>query len=369
MMKAISTAIFLVLQASFGVSSPIILTPAAPVLAIREVGQYNASRPNITIFATGGTIAGSASSSDQTTGYQPGAEGIDILINAVPQLWNISNPEGVQVANVNSDFITPAILLNLTKQVQEKLDSPYCQGVVITHGTDTLEESAFFLDLTIRSEKPVVLVGAMRPATAISADGPINLLEAVTLAASPSARGRGTMIVLNDRIASAYYATKSNANSLDTFKAVEQGYLGVFINIKPIFYFAPSLPVGRPYFNVLNTTSLPVVDILYGYQALNPNLASAAVAYGAKGLVLAGLGAGFWTQEGYDVLNELVEASGVAVVASHRTMDGFVEDQTSIGTYGAGFLNPQKARIMLQLALNSGYSDAQRRSLFELYYF
>ncbi|KAI1082485.1 L-asparaginase [Whalleya microplaca] len=358
-----SKLLALVLPASLALGSPLPL-PAGFRLSIREDRPYNASLPNVTIFATGGTIAGSASSSDQTTGYQAGALGVDILIDAVPQLWNVSNVRGIQVANVGSPSITPEILLNLTKQVQQELDSPYCQGVVITHGTDTLEESAFFVDLTIRSEKPVVFVGAMRPATAISADGPINLLGAVTLAADPLAKGRGGLIVLNDRISNAFYTTKSNANSLDTFRAVEQGFLGFFIDIKPKFYFMPSLPLGKPYFDVMNTTVLPQVDILFGHQALNPALASAAVATGAKGLVLAGMGAGGWTTPGEDVLKEVIDNNGTAVVYSRRSMDGYVEPTGTIG-YGGGFLNPQKARIMLQLALNAGYESNQLVSLFE----
>ncbi|KAI1333732.1 L-asparaginase [Xylariaceae sp. FL0016] len=359
---AVKSAV-LALCLSLGWASPVPHTPGFQ-LEVRDDTPYNASLPNITIFATGGTIAGSASSSDQTTGYQAGALGVDILIAAVPELWNVSNVKGVQIANVGSESITPAILLNLTQQIQAELDSEYCQGVVVTHGTDTLEESAFFLDLTVKSDKPVVVVGAMRPATAISADGPINLLEAVTVAGAESAKGRGTLIVLNDRIAAAYYTTKTNANALDTFKAYEAGFLGFLIDIKPKFYFAPSLPVGKPHFDVLNTTVLPQVDILYGYQALNPELAAAAVATGAKGLVCAGMGAGGWTDGGDEVIEELIENNGTAVVYSRRTMDGFVEPTGSYG-YGGGFLNPQKARIMLQLALNQGYTDSEMRALFE----
>ncbi|KAJ9155387.1 L-asparaginase [Pleurostoma richardsiae] len=336
------------------------------ILSRRDTSTtFNASLPNITIYATGGTIAGSAGSSAQTTGYQAGALGVDILIDAVPELLNVSNVEGVQVANVASEAITPEILLNISHHIQEKLNDPYCQGVVVTHGTDTLEESAFFLDLTIRSEKPVVFVGAMRPATAISADGPINLLEAVTLAGSPSAKGRGAMIVLNDRIASAWYTTKTNANAVDTFKAYEMGFLGFFIDIKPIFYYQPSLPIGKQYFDVTNTTELPQVDILYGYQSLNPALATAAVESGAKGLVLAGMGAGGWTDDGSDAIDSLVANNGTQVVVSRRTMDGYVEAEGTDGYYGGGFLNPPKARILLQLAINAGYSPAQMQTVFE----
>lgn len=360
----VSRLIPLVASVAVSLAAPAPYYPPLLQLSKRDT-TYNASLPNVTIYATGGTIAGSASTSDQTTGYQAGALGVDILIDAVPELANVSNVLGVQVSNVASEAITTEILLNITQHVQAQLDDPYCQGVVITHGTDTLEESAFFLDLTINSTKPVVFVGAMRPATAISADGPINLLEAVTLAGSESAMGRGGMIVLNDRIASSWYATKTNANALDTFKSYEIGFLGFFIDIKPIFYYAPSLPLGKAYFDVTGATELPQVDVLYGYQTLNPYLATAAVDSGAKGLILAGMGAGGWTDDGNAVIDDLIENNGTQVVVSRRTMDGYVEPQASDGLYGGGFLNPQKARIMLQLALYAGYTPDQMRGIFE----
>ncbi|KAK8138024.1 L-asparaginase 1 [Apiospora sp. TS-2023a] len=351
----VSIKFLLSLGAGLALASPV-PAPRSPLLVDREVGQFNASRPNVTIFATGGTIAGSAGSSDQTTGYKAGALGVDVLIDAVPQLWNVSNPSGIQFANVGSSEMTPALLLNLTQMVQQELDKPEVQGVVVTHGTDTLEETAFFLDITLRTNKTVVVVGA---------DGPINLLGAVMVAASPSARGRGVMVVLNDRIASAYYTTKTQANAPDTFKSYEQGFLGYLLDIKPVFYFQPALPTGRPYFNVTETAAadLAPVEILYGYQGLDPKLAAAAVAGGAKGLVCTGMGAGSWTEPGQKALAQLVKDNGTAVVFSRRTMDGFVESRP-VG-YGAGFLNPQKARYTLMLALSAGYSAEEMRALFE----
>lgn len=344
--------------------------PASPypvyTLARRDASaSYNASLPNVTIYATGGTIAGSANSSAQTTGYQAGALGIDTLLDAVPEVLSVANVQGVQVSNVGSESITTSILLNISQQVQASLDDPACQGVVITHGTDTLEESAFFLDLTVNSTKPVVFVGAMRPATAVSADGPINLLAAVTLAGADAARGRGGMVVLNDRIVSSWYATKTNANALDTFKAYEAGFLGVFIDVQPVFYYGAALPQGRAYFDVAGATALPRVDVLYGHQDLSADLARAAVAGGAQGLVLAGMGAGGWTDDGTAVLEELAATNGTKVVVSRRTMDGYVEPQDTEGMYGGGFLNPQKARILLQLGLNAGLAEDELRGLFE----
>lgn len=331
-----------------------------------EFHCYNASLPNVTIYATGGTIAGSAGSADQTTGYQAGALGIQALIDAVPQLCNVSNVRGVQVANTDSGNINSTILVNLTQHIQQDLDNPYIQGAVVTHGTDTMEESAFFADLTIKSEKPVVFVGSMRPATAISADGPINLLSAVILAGSEKAKNRGAMIVLNDRIASARYTIKTNANSLETFRADDQGYLGVFENIQPVFWYPPTRPLGHHYFNISKSSTkkaLPKVHVLYGHQEVDPDLFKDAVQNGAKGVVLAGLGAGGWPSEGVEGLEAALNKTRVPVIVSRRTAWGFVAD-SDFGI-GAGFLNPAKARIQLQLALETGLTAKEIKSLFE----
>ncbi|KAH7307990.1 Asparaginase/glutaminase [Stachybotrys elegans] len=350
---------------------------ASPVPALtghlfaREAADFscfNASLPNVTIYATGGTIAGSAASSGQTTGYQAGAIGIQTLIDAVPQLCNVSNVRGVQVANVGSTEITPNILVNISQLIQQDLDSGYTQGVVVTHGTDTLEESAFFLDLTVKSEHPVVVVGAMRPATAISADGPMNLLASVRLAASKSAMGRGTMVVLNDRIASARYATKTNANMVDTFKAEEQGFLGAFQNIQPVFYYPPARPLGYYHFDISKSSpeaGLPEVDILFGHQALQPGLVQAAVDLGAKGLVVAGMGAGSWTKPGIAALEKVFNETGLAVIDSRRMADVFVDPPSWDFAIGGGYLNPQKCRIQLQLALEVGLPIDAIKNIFE----
>ncbi|EDU7996493.1 L-asparaginase [Salmonella enterica subsp. diarizonae] len=213
-------------------------------------------KPDITILATGGTIAGSSVSKTDTTNYKAGSLGINMLISSVPELSEIANVKGEQISNVISDDVGSDIQLKLSHRVNQLFKEGQ-QGVVITHGTDTLEESAFFLDLTVKSEHPVVFVGAMRPATAISADGPMNLLEAVTLAADKNADRRGTLIVLNDRIGSAFYTTKTNSTTVDTFKATEPGYLGVFISGKPKFYYTPARAIDQEYFDVSKINKLP----------------------------------------------------------------------------------------------------------------
>lgn len=181
-----------------------VATAASPILHLSQLlprqdiqTPINSSLPNVTIFATGGTIASQGTSNTQTTGYSVGL-GVQQLVDAVPEILNITNIRGYQVSNVGSGSINQTISLRLAQLINEELARDDIAGVVVTHGTYTLEETAFFLDLTVNSTKPVVVVGAMRPATALSADGPLNLYQAVTLAASPNAIGRGAMISLNE---------------------------------------------------------------------------------------------------------------------------------------------------------------------------
>ena len=220
---------------------------------------------------------------------------------------------------------------------------------------------------TIESKKPVVVVGAMRPSTATSADGPLNLYQAVTLAVTPEAESRGTMVTLNDRIDSAFYVVKNNANSLDTFKAIEQGHLGFFLDSIPQFYYSAATPAGKPFFDLapLNLTSLPHVDILYGHQDSNPELIRAAAESGAEAIVFAGTGAGGWTTKGRQVAQAVYNETGIPMVFSTRTMNGFVSPQTNDWAISSGNLDPQKARILLQCALAVGYNTTEIADIFD----
>ena len=203
-------------------------------------------------------------------------------------MLDVANVAGVQVANVGSEDITSDILISMSKEINRVVcDDPTMAGAVITHGTDTLEETAFFLDATINCGKPVVIVGAMRPSTAISADGPFNLLESVRVAASPKARDRGAMVVMNDRIASAYYVTKTNANTMDTFKAMEMGYLGEMISDTPFFFYPPVTPTGKVAFDITNVTAIPRVDILFSYEDMHNDTLYNAIESGAEGIVVS----------------------------------------------------------------------------------
>lgn len=330
--------------------------------ATKNVNQY--IKPNITMLATGGTIAGTSSSTTDTTNYTIGSLNLQSLFDAVPNLKEVANLTGEQITNVDSNDITGPILLTLSKKINTLLRGNQ-QGVVITHGTDTLEETAFFLNLTVNNTKPVVLVGAMRPATAISADGPMNLFEAITLAGSPNAQDRGVMIVLNDRIASAYYITKTNTVTNDTFKAIEQGYLGIFVNGQPKFFYSPAKPMGQIYFDTSSITQLPRVDIIYVHQDQDDILLQAALKAGAKGIIIDATGNGNMPHPLEKAVKALTQKD-IPVIISSRTGSGYISDKN----YGisSGFLNAQKSRILLQLAIASGanhntiaeYFDRQR---------
>ena len=315
------------------------------------------SKPRVTIYATGGTIAGGSDSNTDTLYYDAGNLGIDSLLAAVPEIHDIAEVTGEQFLNVGSHEIRGIDLLNLAKKIQYQFENDLADGVVITHGTDTLEETAFFLDITTQFDKPVVVVGAMRPATAISADGPLNLLQATALAASTEASNRGTMIVLNDRIHPAFYTSKTNANSLDTFQAPEQGSLGYFLNAKPYFYFTPAQASHKPSFNVSKLTKLPRVDILYSYQDAAADLLEFAIERGAKGVVINASGSG-WASPALEIAATQLTKNGFPVVFATRTGNGFAIKQAEQGI-GAGLLNAQKSRILLILSLASGYKHSQ----------
>ncbi|OQE28485.1 hypothetical protein PENSTE_c003G05625 [Penicillium steckii] len=333
--------------------------------------QMNHTLPNITIFATGGTIAGSDSSSTATTGYTSGAVGVRALIDAVPSMLDIANVAGVQTANVGSEDITSDILISLSKQINKLVcDDSTMAGAVVTHGTDTLEETAFFLDATVNCGKPVIIVGAMRPSTAISADGPFNLLESVTVAASTKAKNRGAMIVMNDRIASAYYTTKTNANTMDTFKAMEMGFLGEMISNTPFFFYPPVQPTGKKDFDISNVKEIPRVDILFSYEDMHNDTLYNAVESGAKGIVIAGAGAGGVTTSFNYAMEDVINRLGIPIIQSMRTVNGEVPlsdvESNSATHIASGYLNPQKSRILLGLLLAKSSNITEIASTFAL---
>ncbi|EOG9530529.1 type II asparaginase [Campylobacter jejuni] len=312
------------------------------------------AKSRIAILGTGGTIAGFIDSTIATTGYTAGAIDIDVLIKAVPQIRDLADISWEQIANIDSSNMCDEIWLRLAKKIA-KLFAEGIDGVVITHGTDTMEETAYFLNLTIKSDKPVVLVGAMRPSTAISADGPKNLYNAVALVANKEAKNKGVMVAINDKILSARGVVKTHSLNVDAFSSPDFGDLGYIVDGKVFFYnnVTKAHTKNAP-FDVSKLTSLPKVDILYSYSNDGSGVAAKALfEHGTKGIVVAGSGAGSIHKNQKDVLKELLK-KGLKVVVSSRVVAGCVavsDSDEKLGFIGAEDLNPQKARVLLMLAL------------------
>ncbi len=312
------------------------------------------AKSRIAILGTGGTIAGFIDSTIATTGYTAGAIDIDVLIKAVPQIRDLADISWEQIANIDSSNMCDEIWLRLAKKIA-KLFAEGIDGVVITHGTDTMEETAYFLNLTIKSDKPVVLVGAMRPSTAISADGPKNLYNAVALVVNKEAKNKGVMVAMNDKILSARGVVKTHSLNVDAFSSPDFGDLGYIVDGKVFFYnnVTKAHTKNAP-FDVSKLTSLPKVDILYSYSNDGSGVAAKALfEHGTKGIVVAGSGAGSIHKNQKDVLKELLK-KGLKVVVSSRVVAGCVavsDSDEKLGFISAEDLNPQKARVLLMLAL------------------
>ncbi|MBB5392274.1 MULTISPECIES: type II asparaginase [unclassified Herbaspirillum] len=325
--------------------------------------------PNVMILATGGTIAGTGATSTTTVGYTAAKVGVDALIAAVPELQKVANVKGEQVFQIASENMNNDYWLKLAKRVNTLLAQNDVDGIVITHGTDTIEETAYFLDLVVKSKKPVVIVGAMRPSTAISADGPINLYNAVLLAGSKEAIGKGVLVTLNDQINAAREVTKTNTSTLDTFKTPELGFLGYIQGSKPFFYRQSTRKntVDTP-FDISNLDKLPQVDIVYGYANMNPIALNAFVASGAQGIIHAGVGDGSLNNT---VVPSLTEArkKGVVIVRASRVGQGIVArngeaDDDKLDFVVSDTLNAQKARILLMLALTRTTDTKEIQKMF-----
>jgi L-asparaginase len=346
-------------------------TAAASSVAMAQDAAPAASRTlqHIVVLATGGTIAASGTTNTQTTGYSNsiGKTGVEQLLQAVPELKRIARVDGEQIANIGSDNMTSEILLKLAKRINQLLASDDVDGVVVTHGTDTLDETSYFLNLVVRSDKPVVLAGAMRPATALGADGPMNLYEAVLVAGSKEARGRGAMVVMNDSIQSGRYVTKTNTTSLDTFKTGESGDLGVIVGNE--IYIQNTLTkkhTSETPFDVSDITSLPKVDIIYAYQDDPAFVYDAVVEHGAKGIIVAGMGAGSISKPCIEAAERAMK-KGVIVVRSSRTGSGFIPADPNYPGLLGDSLNPAKARILLMLALTKTQSPEEIQAYFHEY--
>ncbi|WP_332245429.1 type II asparaginase [Helicobacter pylori] len=333
-------------------------------------GQVMAKNlPTIVLLATGGTIAGSGASTSLGS-YKSGELGIKELLKAIPSLNKIARILGEQISNIGSQDMTEEVWFKLAKRVQKLLNDSRIQGVVITHGTDTLEESAYFLNLVLHSTKPVVLVGAMRNFTSLSADGALNLYNALSVAIDEKSANKGVLVVIDDTIFSAREAIKTHTTHTSTFKALNSGAIGSVYYGKARYYMQSLRKhTIESEFSILELNPpLPKVDIIYTHVGMTPDLFQASLNSHAKGVVIAGVGNGNVSAGFLKAMQEASEM-GVLIVRSSRVgsgeiTSGEIDDKAFITSDN---LNPQKARVLLQLALTKTNNKEKIQEMFEEY--
>lgn len=335
------------------------LLPAL-LLALPALTGLHASSvdvPRVVILGTGGTIQSKGATRMTRNDYTEGRVPVAELVAALPELAKLAQIEASEFTNIGSPSMTPEVWKSLAENINSLAADPATAGFVVTHGTNTLEETAFFLTLTVRTDKPVVLVGAQRPSTSISADGPLNLYNAVRVALEPSARGKGVLICMNQQINSARDGTKTSAYKVEAFQTRDLGLLGVVDPDKVAFFRAPTRRhTVSSEFDVATIKSFPRVDVVDSYAAAPGDLIDYLVSAGAQGIVLAGHGAGGASPEQTKAFKSATE-KGVAVTAATRTGSGRVIESKRMkanGIVAADNLLPHKARILLMLALASG---------------
>jgi L-asparaginase len=329
---------------------------------------YGQKKPNVVILATGGTIAGAAGSGVQA-GYTSGQVTIDAMVNAVPEITKLANIKGEQISNVGSQDMSFDIMIKLARRIAELTKGSDVDGIVITHGTDTMEETAYFLNLVVKTDKPVVLVGSMRPSTAVSADGPLNLYNAVAVAADPKAKNRGVLLVMNDWIHSAQSLTKISTTAVQTFMSPVTGLIGISnYGVNEFYRYPYNIYGSKTEFSVESVTKLPRVDIIYADVDMPADLIDASIQHGAKGIVIAGVGNGNMNKAALDACAK-ASKQGVVVVRSSRVVTGNVgrnvevnDDQ--LGTVASFDHNPQKSRILLSVALLKPRTAKEIQQLF-----
>ena len=338
-------------------------------LLVLSAASLAAEKPNIVILATGGTIAGAGADVTNSATYQAAKVPVDQLVAAIPQLQTIANVRGEQVFQIASESFTNDNLLTLGKRVAALVKQTDVDGVVITHCTDTLEETAYFLTLVVHTDKPIVLVGSMRPGTAMSADGNLNLYNAVSVAASKDARGKGVLVTMNDEINSGRDVAKVMNLKTEAFKS-PWGPLGMVVEGKNYWF---RLPVKRhtmnSEFDIEKIDSLPSVGIAYGAGNVSDTAYRALGASGAKAIIHAGTGNGSVAKAVVPALQEL-RGQGLQIIrSSHVNAGGFVlrnaeQPDDKYDWVVAHDLNPQKARILATVALTSTNDSKELQRIF-----
>jgi glutamin-(asparagin-)ase len=326
---------------------------------------------NVVIIGTGGTIAGAGASATNTSAYKSAVVPVDAIIEAVPAIKQVANVRGEQVFQIGSESFNDERLITLAKRVSELVKRTDVDGVVITHGTDTIEETAYFLNLTIHSTKPVVIVGSMRPGTALSADGALNLYSAVLVAANPVSAAKGVLVVMNDEIHSGRDVSKTNTFKLETFKS-PYGPLGYVVEGQAQYYRLPARAhTVNSEFDIDQISALPKVGIAYAYGNVDRVAVDAIVAGGAKALIYAATGNGSVSEFMVPALQD-ARGKGVQVLRASRTGSGVVvrngeQPDDKYDWIVAGDQNPQKARILMALALTKTNDPKALQQIFWKY--
>lgn len=326
------------------------------------------AKPKIYILATGGTIAGVASSSTSTA-YTAGQATIETLLAAVPEVKELADITGEQICSIGSQDMNDEVWLKLAVRINQLLNEEGYDGVLITHGTDTMEETAYFLNLTVHSDKPVILVGAMRSSTAISADGPANLYNGIAALADPDSRGHGVMCCMNNQLIDAKDMIKRHTTDCATFQGGTFGNIGYVYGDKAYYYReVTARNTVRSEFDVTGLTELPKVGIVYGYANCSPIPFKAFMDAKFDGIVLAGVGDGNFYKDVFPLAEQAVN-DGILVVRSSRCptgptcLNGEVDDEKYHFVASLN-LNPQKSRILLMLALTKTHDWQQIQQYF-----
>lgn len=336
--------------------------------ALSTVALAQTAKPHVVVLATGGTIAGAGASAANSATYAAAKVPVDKLLAGLPELSNVAKVSGEQVFQIASESFTNEHLLKLGQRVSALSKQADVDGIVITHGTDTLEETAYFLNLTVRTNKPIVVVGSMRPGTALSADGALNLYDAVSVAASKDAAGKGVLVTMNDEIQSGRDVHKHINIKTEAFKS-QWGPLGMVVEGKNYWFRAPvKRHTTQSEFNIDDIKTLPAVDIVYGYGNMNTTGIEAYGKAGVKALIHAGTGNGSVAAQAVESLKAL-RSQGVQIVRSARVPDGFVlrnaeQPDDKYDWVVAHDLRPQKARILAMVALTKIQDSKELQRIF-----
>ncbi|WP_394846256.1 asparaginase [Pendulispora brunnea] len=337
--------------------------------AVAQTTAQAANKPRIVILATGGTIAGAGASSVNSASYSAAKVAVDKLIAGLPELGRVAEVRGEQVMQVASESLSNEDLLKLAHRVSDLSKRADVDGIVITHGTDTLEETAYFLNLTVHTDKPVVVVGSMRPGTALSADGALNLYDAVSVAGSADAKSKGVFVTMNDEIHTGRDVSKLVNIKTEAFKS-QWGPLGMVVEGKNYWFRAPiKRHTTQSEFDIDQIQNLPRVEIVYGYENAQRAVVDAiGTQPGLQAIVHAGTGNGSVANRVVPALQEL-RGKGINVIRSARVPAGFVvrnaeQPDDKYDWVVAHDLNPQKARILAMVALTKTRNPKELQRIF-----